>query len=214
MTRLGSLIFCATLGAGLLACGTSVTDTSIKDPIDLMPLDNPASGWMVDQEHIKTPGARAMSAITEQEATALIDGAAAPFFKAPHTPKLFLWQNYINNTLPAAPPPKGASLMVYILQMPSVEQASGLYAALLQASEYARKSGTPDDWQDPTTPPLGADSRIQDTSTQWWINFHQDVFYVEVMLAPSFGPAPDYTISDPDLKQEALRFAQAIASKM
>jgi len=155
-----------------------------------------------------------MSATTEQEATALIDGGAAPFYKAPYTPKLFLWQNYINSTLPAAPPPKGASLMVYILQMPSVEQASGLYTAVLQGSEYSRKSGTPDDWQDPITPPLGADSRIQDTGTQWWINFHQDVFYVEVMLAPSFGPAPDYTIGDPDLKQEVIRFAQAIASKM
>jgi len=40
------------------------------------------------------------------------------------------------------------------------------------------------------------------------------VFYAEVMLSPSYGPAPDYTISDPDLKAEALRFAQAVAAKM
>jgi hypothetical protein len=33
------------------------------------------------------------------------------------------------------------------------------------------------------------------------------------MLSPSFGPPPDYVTSDPDLKNEALRFAQAVANK-
>jgi hypothetical protein len=212
MTRFGSLVLCVTLGTGLLACGGS-NGTSPKDPLDLVPLDNDVSGWTVDQAHSRTPGARAMTATTVDEATALIDGGAAPFFAAPYTPKLFLWQNYLNSTLPAAPPPKGAALMLYILQMPSVEQASGLYTSLLQASEYMRKSGTADDWKDPTTPPLGADSRIQDTGTSWWINFHQDVFYVEVQLFPSYGPPPDSAPGDADLKAETLRFAQAVASK-
>ncbi len=247
MTRFGSLIFCATLGAGLLACGsngdggsgaggtsgtggtsgaggtlgtggtsgtggisgtggTSGTDTSAKDPLDLVPVDGTVSGWTVDVEHNKGGSAEPMTGATAQEAEALIDGAAAPFYKAPYTPKEFIWQNYVNNVLPAAP--QGSYVVIYILQMPSADQASGLYAALLQESEY-----TGHDWQ-PTSPPLGTESRIEDTVTAWWINFHQDVFYVEVMLTPSYGPPPDYTISDPDLKQEALRFAQAIASKI
>jgi hypothetical protein len=155
-----------------------------------------------------------MTATTEDEATALIDGGAAPYYKDPYTPKEFLWQNYVNITLPAAPAAQGGShLILYILQMPSADQASSLYTALLRESEYSGQNETINDWQ-PTSPPLGAESRIENTVTAWWVNFHQDVFYVEVMLNPSYGPEPDYTPSDLDLKQEALRFAQAIASKI
>jgi len=210
MTRFGSFIVCATLGTGLAACGNSGTST--KNPLDLVPITNTVSGWTVDESVTKTAGARAQTATNEQEAGNLIDGGAAPFYKAPYTPKLFLWQEYINTTLSAAP--TGANVVLYILEMPSAAQASGLYTALLQASDYNRLSGTADDWQDPTTPPLGADSRIENNVTTWWINFHQDVFYVEVQLSPSFGPPPDYTPGDVDLKAETMRFAQAIASKI
>lgn len=212
MTRLGPLILCATLGTGLLACGSGAT--SPKEPLDLVPQDNDVSGWTADQAHSKTPGSRAMTASTQEEAVALIDGGAVPFYRDPYTPRQFLWQNYVNSTLPAAPPPKGATVMLYILQMPSMDQASGLYTALLQESEYKRWSGTDQDWQDPTTPPLGTDSRIEDSGTSWWINFYQDVFYIEVQLFPSYGPPPDSTPSNPDLKNEALRFAQEIASRI
>jgi hypothetical protein len=61
---------------------------------------------------------------------------------------------------------------------------------------------------------MGDDSRIQDTGTAWWVNFRKKAFYVEVLLAPSYGPPPDYAIGDADLKNEALRFAQAIASRI
>jgi hypothetical protein len=210
MSHLGSLVLCATLGVGLFGCGSS--GSSPKDPLELVPLDNAVSGWTADQEHSKTPGTRAMVATTEKEATDLIDGAAAPFYKAPYTPKEFLQQNYLNATLPAAPPnpnaPVGASLVLYILQMPSADQASGLYAALLSESEYAGH-----EWQ-PTSPPLGTESRIEDTVVSWWVNFHQDVFYIEVMLTPSYGPPPDFTPGNADLKAEAMRFAQAVASKI
>jgi hypothetical protein len=205
MTRLGSLIYLATFGTGLLACGSS---NSPKAPLDLVPQDNDVSGWMVDQENTKTPGTRAMTASTQRQAENLIDGGATPFYTPPFTPVEFLWQNYVNSTLAAAP--TGAWVMLYILVMPSSEQASGLYASLLQQSEYSRKAGTSEDWQ-PTSPPLGAGSRIQDTASSWWINFHQGVYYVEVKLGPSFGPPPDYPPSDPDLKQECFRFAQAVA---
>ena len=207
---------------GVLDAGDAgmVVDSAGKDAaggragrniLDLVPLDNTVSGWTVDRQRNPNGAAQPMTATTEQEVEMLIDGAAADFFMAPYTPKVFAWQNYVNATLPAAP--DGAYLSLYILEMPSVEQATGLYRALLQASLYSRKAGTPDDWQ-PTTPRVGTESRIQDTGDQWWLNFHQDVFYVEVILDPSSGPAPDYTPSDPDLKQAAITFAQAVASKI
>ena len=211
MTRFASLIFCAILGAGLAACGGDNDGASPKSAIDVAPVDNTVSGWTIDRAHNKNADGSPMTGATKEGAEGLIDGAANPFYLAPYTPKLFVWQVYLNTTLPAAP--DGASVNLYILEMPSAEQASGLYTSLLQYSEYARKSGTPDDWK-PTSPPLGTESRIQDTTSQWWINFHQDVFYVEVSLDPSTGPAPDYTPSDPDLKQEAVRFAQAVAGRI
>jgi hypothetical protein len=152
-----------------------------------------------------------MTATTQQDTEALIDGAAADFFMPPYTPKEFVWQNYVNTTLPFAP--DGAWLSLYVLWMPSAEQATGLYAALLQASLYSTRVGTPDDWH-PTTPPVGTESRIQDTGSSWWINFHQDAFYVEIALDPSYGPAPDYIPGSAETKAEALRFALAVASKI
>ncbi len=205
MTRFDSLVLCATMSAGLLACGSN--GTSSKDPVSFVPVDNAVSGWTVDTSSSSNGSAQPMTATTKAEAVGLIDGAAAPFYKDPYTPKEFVWQNYVNTSLPAAPPPNGAGLVLYIWEMPSADQASGLYTALLQESEY---SGN---WQ-PTSPPLGAESRIEDTNTAWWVNFHQGVFYVEVFLSPSYGPAPDYTPGNTDLQAEALRFAQAIASKI
>jgi hypothetical protein len=217
MTRSGSFILCATLGGGLFACGSS--DKSSKDPLDLVPQDNDVSGWTVDKANAKDPTERAMSATTYDQVVALIDGGAEDFFIAPNTPTLFLWQNYLNSTLPSAPPdppdnPVGAKIKLYILQMPSVDQAKGLYTAILQQPNYTRKKGTSDDWQDPTTPLVGTASRIQDTGSAWWINFRKDVFYVQVSLSPSYGPPPDYAIHNDANKQEAFRFAQYIASKI
>lgn len=208
MNRLGSLILCGTLAVSLLACGGGNESSSTKDPVDLVPVDQAVSGWTVDQSISKSPGARAMVARTLDEAVSFIDGGAAPFYKDPYTPKAFLWQNYLNMTLPSAPAPKGASLSLYVVEMPSVEQANGIYEALLEESDYFRR-----DWEQPT-PVIGAGARIQDTGNAWWVNFHQGVFYVELSMYPSYGPAPDYTISDPALRAEALRFAQAIANKM
>jgi hypothetical protein len=203
MTRLVSLIFCATFGTGLVACGSN--SPASKTALDFVPVDKTVSGWTVNQALSKEPGSRAMTATTEKQAVDLIDGGGAPFFMSPFTPKLFLWQNYVNKTLPAAP--DGAHVSLYVVEMPSADQASSLYTALLTQGDYARKSGTEDDWQT-TSPLLGTQSRIQDTSTTWWINFQQDVFYVEVVLDPSTGPAPDFTPRNADLKQEALRFAK------
>jgi hypothetical protein len=212
MTRFGSLIFCATLGAGLLACGSNGDSTATKNALDLVLLDNAVSGWTIDVGSNKSGTAQPTTGTTAKEVEGLIDGAASAYFTAPYTPEIFVWQNYINTTLPAAPLPDGAHLKLYILQMPSADQASGLYTTLLQFGDWQRKLGTPDDWK-PTSPLVGTESRIQDTTTQWWVNFHQDVFYVEVLLDPS-APAPDYTPSNPDLKDETVRFAREVAKKM
>ena len=182
-----------------------------KNILDLVPRANTVSGWTVDPQSTTTSGVRAVTATTQTETEALIDGAAADFYMAPYSPKVFAWQNYVNSTLPAMP--GGAHLSLYILQMPSVAQATGIYTALLQSPSYSGQTGTPNDWQAPS-PPLGTESRIEDTVSQWWINFHKDVFYVEVRLDPSYGPAPDYTPGWTVTKAEAIRFALAVASQL
>ena len=227
MTRLCSLILCAALG--LVACGSNTSSTgnggntgnggssgnggstaSTKSALDVVPGDNTVSGWKVDSESNKNANPEPMTATTAKEVQDLIDGGGNPYFIAPYAPKLFVWQNYINSTLTA---PKDAHVALYVLQMPSADQASGIYAAVLQTSEYDRKKGTPDDWK-PPSPTVGDESRIQDDGSHWWINFHKGVFYVEIKLDPSTGPAPDYTPSDPNTEKEAVRFAQAVADKI
>jgi hypothetical protein len=182
-----------------------------KSILDLVPADNAVSGWRVDRSRDPGGNGQPMTATTFQDVVGLIDGAAESFFMDPYTPKEFAWQNYVNSTLSTAP--DGANLSLYVFRMPSAEQAAGLYRALLQLSDYSRKVGTPDDWQ-PTSPLLGTESRIQDTNMTWWINFYQDVFYVEVSLDPSQGPAPDYVPGNAVTKAEALRFARAVASRI
>jgi len=212
MTRLGALVVCATFGAGLLACGSNGTSTGTpKNPIDLVPLDNNVSGWTVDPNNPKTAGKVAATGAGETGTEALIDGGAENYFVEPNIPTTFVWQNYVNSTLPAAP--EGAILKLYIFELLSADQAQGMYSAILQRPSHAARTGMPGDWE-PTTPPLGAESRIQDTASQWWVNFHQGVFYVEVLLDPSYGPPPDYTPANADTKQETVRFAQVVASKI
>jgi hypothetical protein len=216
MTRLVPLVFCATLGFS--ACGSSIkdspTDTSTststttsttKNPLDIMPLDNDISGWTVDRENAGDPTERARAATTETGVERLIDGGAEDYFVAPNIPTMFLWQNYLNATLAAAP--EGAKVKLYIFQLPSADEATGMYSALLQTISH---SG---DWE-PLTPTLGTESRIQDTNTQWWINFRKGVFHVEVVMYPSYGPPPDYALGDAATRAEAVRFAEAIASRI
>jgi hypothetical protein len=210
MTRFGSRILCATLTSALLACGSN--NTSTQDPVELVPLDNGVSGWTVDEAHNKIPGDRAMIGYTYQQVTDLIDGGVNDFYFGSYTPKAFLWQNYLNSSLPAFPPESGGVVSLYILQMPSAAQATGLYTDILQFSDHKDTGGAGTPWQDPSTPLVGTGSRIEDTGRQWWINFHQDVYYIEVLLGPS-EPAPDYTPSD-TTKQAAFTFAQAVAGKI
>jgi hypothetical protein len=210
MTRLGSLLFCATLvvGVALASCGGGSNGGSGTGNVtDLVPRDGTIPGWVVDQSISKTSGMVAATATTEQGVTDLIDGAAADFFAAPYTPKNFAWQNYINASLVSPQnSTSGSTVKLYILQMPSADQASGLYTSLLSANFY---TGT---WTDPTLPTVGAKSRIIDSGTDWWVNFCKGNYYVEVRLTPSY--AADFTPSDPGQKKAAMDFAVAIASKI
>lgn len=209
MTRLGSLILCITVGTGLFGCSSSSNNGGTsKSLLELVPAGDEVPGWSINERLNKSPDKRAMTGKTVQEVGQLIDGAGEAFFKG-YTPKEFAWQIYKNTTLPAAP--DGADIDLYVLQMPSADQASGLYSALANLSEYAARSA--DGWT-AATPSLGAESRIQDAVTAWWINFHKDVFYVEVKFSPSAGPGPNFTPSDPNLKAAAVDFARTIADKI
>jgi hypothetical protein len=208
MTRFGSLTLCAILSAGLLACSSGGDGPTSKGAVDLVPRDNTVSGWTVDPSNDKTAGKVAATATTVEDVVALIDGTAEDFFAAPFTPKMFAWQNYVNSTVADAP--DGATANLYILEMPSADQASGLYASVVTLPLYARRQ-----WQDPTTPPVGTGSRIQNSGTDWWINFYKGNFYIELKVTPSQGPPPDYLPADLEsTKTEAYRFAQAIAGRI
>ena len=231
MTRLGSLIFCTTLGlsAALLGCSSSSSgggsggsiaggtggggaggsSSGASSALDVVVQSSKIPGWTVDPNNSVTANQVAATATTEKGTEDLVDGAAADFFAPPYTPTLFAWQNYVNPSVTNAP--NGATVTLYVFQMPSADQASGLYASLLSASLYKRKVGTPDDWVDPTSPLVGTDSRIQDTGDHWWINFYKGNYYVEVSLGPSAGPAPDFTPGNAATKAAAFAFAQAVA---
>jgi hypothetical protein len=190
--------------------GPDSADASIAAHIlDLFPRNNSVAGWTVDPDYPVTAALIAVTATTETAAENLIDGAAADFFAAPNTPVIFAWQNYVNKTLPGAPPPEGAKLSLFILQMAGTQQAAGLYDSLRSATLYARSP-----WVDPSAPLVGTRSRIADTGDRWWINFYKGNYYVEVSLSPSYGPAPDYAPGNANTKAAAIQFAQAVASAM
>jgi hypothetical protein len=209
MTRFGLSIVFAALGVGLAACGSGGGGGSgSKNLVDLVPVDNTVSGWTV------TDKAPPITASTKEEGMLLIDGGIEGFYKDGYAPKMVLWQNYENSTLSDAPVdqynPKGATISLYVLEMPSEDKASGLFANLRKYSEYNPRT----EWKEPTDPPVGAGSRIQDTNQAWWINFYKGVYYAEISFSPSTGPAPEYKPGNENLKKEAIRFAQAVASKL
>ncbi len=190
--RLAQELGCTAPAAAVL----SVVPSSITIP-----------GWVVDQSISKTSGMVAATATTAQGTTDLIGSAAANFFAAPYSPVAFAWQNYINASLVSPQnSTSGSTLKLYILQMPSADQACGLYTSLLSASLYHLT------WADPTSPTVGTKSRITDSGTDWWINFCKGNYYVEVRLMPSY--AADFTPSDPGQKKAAMDFAVAVAANI
>jgi hypothetical protein len=204
---------------GATLTGTVKGNTNPVNPVDLIPVDNTVSGWTIDASSNMDGSAKPMVASTLEEGTSLIDGGMEPFYADGFSPKKFIWQNYKNGSLPAAPVDswnsQGATLMLFVFQLSSAAQASGLYQNLLKFVQYTRlKTATSSGWEEPTTPLVGAKSRMQDTGADWFVNFQKDEYYVEIRFSPSNGPAPDFTPGNLDLKKEALRFAQAVASRL
>jgi hypothetical protein len=219
MTRLGSQISCIALVlcAALLGCGSNAKSGGASSALDLIPASNAVAGWKTDNSNFNLANGPA-TATTQLATQALIDGASADFFAAPYAPVLFAWQNYLNTSIATADTtngtpdgqfPNGAAVTLYVLQMPSAAQASGLYGSLVNASLYAGKN-----WTEPSSPKVGTDSRIADTNTNWWINFYQGDFYVEVSMGPSYSPPPDYTPGNAVNKAAAFAFATAVAGKI
>jgi hypothetical protein len=194
-------------GAGDGGLGTGGRPTPI---LQVVPRNNDIPGWTIDPNSPATAGQIAAVATTRSETEAMIDGAAEVFFAGPATPKTFAWQNYVNPQPPRAGIGDGSALTLFILEMPSAEQAVSLYLSLMQASPYVGGLG----WTEPTSPPIGVRSRITDTGTDWWICFCKGSYYVEVRMTPSYGPAPDYVPSDPAQKKAAMDFAIALASRI
>ena len=216
MTRLGYLIQCAALGAAFLGCGSNTPSGGATSALQLVPASD-VSGWKFDAINSKTANGAA-TATTEPDTEALIDGAAAEFFAAPYTPVLFAWETYVNASMTTADTtspawdkqyPNGAKLDLKILQMPSAAQAAGLYASLPATSLYVGKS-----WTEPSSPKVGTGSRVTDTNTDWWINFYQGNFYVEVKMGPSYSPPPDYNPGNTVTQTAAFAFAAAVAGKI
>jgi hypothetical protein len=238
MTRYRSLILSAILGAALMACGSNsdggaggaggstpgtggsgaggaaggAGGSSGKSILELVLKDGELPGWSANPANTKTKGKVAVTATDEATTEGFIDGAAADFFKSPLTPVMFAWQSYINTTLtsaPVPPDPLGVKVELYILQMPDAGQASSLYASLLSATLYSKWN-----WVDPSSMAGVDKSRVTNAGDTYKINFTKGVYYVEVSLSPSYGPAPNYTENDPSLKQAAFDFAAAVAAKM
>ena len=184
--------------------------SSTTSALDLVPRNNAVAGWRIDPSVPTTANRIAAVATTQMEAENLIDGASANFYAPPATPTMFAWQNYVNPSLPSPMgDATGSRLSLYLLQMPTPQQACDLYTSLWQSSLYVANT-----WAQPTSPALGTASRITDSGTDWWINFCKGSYYVEVRMSPSYGPAPDYAPSDPSQKQAAMAFATAVAARM
>lgn len=224
MTRVGSLTSCALfgLGAALFGCGSNASSGGkggASSALDAIPKDSEIAGWKIDSTNSRLANGPA-TATTQIDTENLIDGASADFFAAPYAPVLFAWQNYLNTTISTAdtttsPPtpdqqfPNGATVTLYVIQMPSASQAFGLYNSLLSASLYVGKT-----WTDPSDPKVGDGSRIADTGDHWWINFYKGDFYVEVSMGPSYSPPPDYTAGNTANRTAAFAFAAKVAGKI
>lgn len=114
-----------------------------------------------------------------------------------------MFQNYLNTSFQPADGSAGYQLGLYVMQMPSVAQATSLYTSLLDGT-HSLYNGT---WTDPTSPAIGDASRILNTGTDWWINFRKGVYYAQVRL--TYAESTD-TVG----QQQAMNFATAVAAKM
>jgi hypothetical protein len=179
--------------------------------LGIIPASGAISGWTVDTAFNASttnwPSDTSKPAVATnlKDATDIIDGGAGGFFNSAQglAPNVFVWQNYINNTTNPPLSPGGYQLALYVMQMPSVAQATTLYTSLLDGT-HSLYNGT---WTDPTTPPVGDASRIINSGTDWWVNFRKGVYYAQVRLTYAES-------TDTAAREMTLSFAAAVEAKM
>jgi hypothetical protein len=214
MTRLGSLVFCATLGLGtaLFSCGGGSDNGAGGsgggggggaggggDPLATIPASGEVSGWEVDPALPTANGP--LTATTMKGAVDLVDGGADSWYSEAFAPDMFIWQNYKNGTVNPADP---YTLKLYVLQLPSAAQATTLYDTMVGGG-HSLYTAT-NQWED-TSPAIGDMGRITNSGTDWWINFRKGVYYCEVRL--TYAEKTDLVG-----KQQTIDFATAVAAKM
>jgi len=118
--------------------------SSTADPATLVPAPDQNSEWQLDQNSPKTANGVA-TATDATSATALVDGAADPFYDTTksYQAKGLAWEVYSNGTY---------SLDLKIWQMASVTDASTIYDDLLNNSLYNNVTWTTCPGTDPNTP--------------------------------------------------------------
>lgn len=194
-------------GTGAGGAGAGGTDVVLG----IIPASGAISGWTVDTAfNASTTGwpsdtSKPAVATNLKDATDLIDGGAAGFFNSAQglAPNVFVWQNYINNTTNPPLSPGGYQLALYVMQMPSVAQATTLYTSLLDGTHSLYSTNT---WTD-MSPAVGDKARITNSGTDWWINFRKGAYYCQVRLTYAES-------TDLDGKQATIDFATAVALKM
>lgn len=214
MTRLGSLVFCATFvtGVALCGCGSSTPASGAGGAgggggpaliETIIPGDNTISSWVRNPINAYVADKVAAIATTKTVATDYIDGGADPFYSATFAPSVFAWQEYKNSSVTSSAVDGFYTVTLYVLQMPSAAQATALYDSLLDGTHFVYTTKT---WGD-TSPVIGDKDRVCSGGATWWINFRKGLYYCEVKLAYA-------EITDLDGKQQAVDFATAVAAKM
>ncbi len=170
-------------------------------PATLVPLADPTSGWMLDQNSSKTASGVAV-ATDATSATALVDGAADPFYDTTksYQAKGLAWEVYSNGTY---------SLDLKIWQMASATNAAQLYTDLLDNSLYSNITWTTCSETDPLNPcgtPVGGPAPVLVTVQPLVLDFGS-VDVGQTSLTPSsvtvtnLGPATSLT---PTIVQPSL----------
>jgi len=155
----------------------------------LVPGANGVSGWLIDPSDTTTSSGPAI-ARSEDEATALIDGAAAFFYSPDYSPTALALQNYVRGSY---------SLELELWQLASPANASRLYTDFLLSPLYANNT-----W---ATAAVGDAARIGNTGTSWWVNVLDRQYFISISLGTSF---PEDTTG----RAQAIAFAQAVVARI
>jgi hypothetical protein len=138
MTRFLNLLFLGfVLSLVGWSCGSGGGDEKKPEPdvSTLAPADNQVSGWVGDTTDAKTFGVTKI-AHTFDEATALIDGSADPFYSTV-TAKALAYQVYVNSAMP------GLKIDLKVWQLASPADCQTVYNALASNPTYVGQPWEP-----------------------------------------------------------------------